>query len=176
MKTKVYIVEFNKLQTGNNEFSFPINDSLLSEYEHSPIKKADAKCHLTLHKSENMYDLVFKIDGTALASCDICLDEVNLPISNESSLIIKLTDGITNLDDDEIIYLPKGLHEFDFKQLIYEFFLLAIPTKVSCEDAGKEHNEAFIGQLTEDETEENEDEKENTDPRWDALKNLYNKN
>ncbi|MES2655788.1 MAG: DUF177 domain-containing protein [Bacteroidota bacterium] len=176
MKTKNYIVEFNKLQVGHNEFSFPINDSLLSEYEHAPVKKANANCHLTLHKSENRYDLVFKIGGTALASCDICLDEVDLPLDNESSLIIKLTDGITNLDDDAIIYLPKVLHEFDFKQLIYEFFLLAIPTKVSCEDAGKEHNEAFIGKLSEEEIEEEEEENKSTDPRWDALKNLYNKN
>ncbi len=173
VKTKIYTVEFNKLQIGRNEFSFPINDSLLDEFEYSPIKKANATCHLELIKSDSMYDLVFKIEGLASASCDVCLDEFDLSLNNESNLLIKLTDGITNIDDDEIIFLPKALHEFDFKQFIYEFFLLAIPSKISCEDANKEHNQAFIDKLSDTEI---EDDTENIDPRWAALKNLNNKN
>lgn len=175
LKTKTYIVEFNKLRFGLNELSFPIIADLFTEMTDKHFEKVDAKCNISLLKKENVLELKFNINGLIGTSCDTCLDDFELPLNKTYELLVKLTDGPENLDDDEIIYLPKGLHEFDFKQFVFDYFLLAIPTKISCEDAGKEHNQLFVNKLKIDEGEE-EDEKPASDPRWDALKNIYNKN
>jgi len=176
LKTKTYIVEFNKLRFGKNEFTFPIGSDLYEEITEKPFESANAQCEVTLDKKENMYEMQFKITGTVHTTCDTCLDEFDLPLNKTYDLLVKLTDGPENLNDNEIIYLPKGLHVFDFKQFIYDYFILAIPTKISCDDADKAHNQAFIDKLIIDEGNETEDENPESDPRWDVLKNIYNKN
>jgi len=176
LKTKTYIVEFNKLRFGKNEFTFPIGTDLYEEVADKPFESANVQCEVTLDKKESMYEMQFRITGSVLTTCDTCLDDFDLPLDKTYYLLIKLIDGPENLNDDEIIYLPKGLHEFDFKQFIYDYFLLAIPTKISCEDADKEHNQAFIDKIKTDEGDDEEDENPESDPRWDALKNFYNKN
>jgi uncharacterized metal-binding protein YceD (DUF177 family) len=176
LKTKTYIVEFNKLRFGKNEFSFPIGADLYEEVTDKPFVSANAQCEVTLDKKESMYEMQFEITGSVFTTCDTCLDEFDLPLDKTYFLLIKLIDGPENLNDDEIIYLPKGLHEFDFKQFIYDYFILAIPTKISCEDASKKHNQAFIDKLKTDEGDDEVDENPESDPRWDALKNFYNKN
>lgn len=175
LKTKTYIVEFNKLRFGLNELSFPIIADLFTEMTDKHFEKVDAKCVISLIKKENVFEMQFNINGLIGTNCDTCLDEFELPLNKTYDLLVKLTDGPENLDDDEIIYLPKGLHEFDFKQFIFDYFLLAIPTKISCEDASKEHNQLFVNKLKIDEGDD-EEEKPASDPRWDALKNIYNKN
>lgn len=176
LKTKTYIVEFNKLRFGKNEFTFPIGSDLYEEITEKPFESANARCEVTLDKKENMYEMQFKVTGNVRTTCDTCLDEFDLPLNKMYDLLVKLTDGPENLNDDEIIYLPKGLHAFDFKQFIYDYFILAIPTKISCEDADKAHNQAFIDKLIIDEGNETEGENSESDPRWDVLKNIYNKN
>lgn len=175
LKTKTYIVEFNKLRFGLNELVFPITADLFIEMTEKQFEKVDAKCNLSLIKKENLFEMQFNINGLIGTNCDTCLDEFDLPLNKTYDLLVKLTDGPENLNDDEIIYLPKGLHEFDFKQFIYEYFLLSIPTKINCEDANKEHNQLFINKLKIDNGID-EDEKPTPDPRWDVLKNIYNKN
>lgn len=176
MKTKTYIVEFNKLRFGKNEITFPIGSNLYEEVADKPFESANAQCDITLYKKENIYEMQFKITGNVHITCDTCLDEFDLPINKTYDLLIKLIDGPENLNDDEIIYLPKGLHVFDFKQFIYDYFILAIPTKISCEDAGKVHNQAFIDKLIINEGGDKVKESPESDPRWDALKNIYNIN
>lgn len=176
LKTKTYIVEFNKLRFGKNEFTFPIGSDLYEEITEKPFESANAQCEVTLDKKENMYEMQFKITGNVHTTCDTCLDEFDLPLNKTYDLLVKLTDGPENLNDDEIIYLPKGLHAFDFKQFIYDYFVLAIPTKISCDDANKTHNQAFIDKLIIDEDDDVENESSESDPRWDVLKNIYNKN
>ena len=177
MKTKDYIIEFNKLRFGLNDFSFSIQKNLFEEGSNHDVEKINVTCNVVLNKKESMYEMQFDIKGTVLSTCDTCLDDFELPLNKSYKLIVKLIDGPENLDDDEIIYLPKGLHEFDFKQVIYDYFLLAIPSKIDCNDADKEHNQAFMDKLAANkaESEENEENK-NGDPRWDALKQFYNKN
>jgi uncharacterized metal-binding protein YceD (DUF177 family) len=175
LKTKTYIIEFNKLRFGLNELSFPIGDDLLAEMTNKPFDNVNATCNVTLIKKENIFEMQFNIVGYINTTCHTCLDDFELPLNKTYDLLVKLIDGPENLNDDEIIYLPKGLHEFDFKQFIYDYFLLAIPTKISCEDADKEHNQVFINKLNIDEGADDDD-KPDSDPRWDALKNIYNKN
>jgi uncharacterized metal-binding protein YceD (DUF177 family) len=175
VKTKTYTIEFNKLRFGLNELSFPIFDDLFTEMVEKPFQSTNSSCEVLFNKKENMYEVQFKIVGNVLTTCDTCLDDFELPLNKTYDLLIKLIDGPENLNDDEIIYLPKGLHEFDFKQFIFDYFLLAIPTKISCEDANKKHNQAFIDKLKIDEGNDDENNSE-FDPRWDALKNIYNKN
>ncbi len=168
-----YTIEFSKLVHGLNKFSFSIDEKFLCNFDFSPIKKADCKAKLELLKSENMLDLNFSFEGTAHCVCDICLDEFEIPIENEFSLLIKFTDGLNNLDDQEIIYLNRKEHMYDLSAFLYESFLLSIPTKKSCELANKKHNETVIEKL---EKTNSNTENQTNDPRWDKLKELYKNN
>lgn len=171
MKSRDYIVEFSKLKAGTNEFSFVIDHNFLQAYEFSPVKDANAAIKLNLFRTENMMELHFTLSGNARVSCDTCNDEFDLPLSESFSLIIKLTDGPNNLDDDEIIYLNKKEIQYDLRQYLYESFLLSLPRKKGCEMAGKSHNPDTLKHMT-----TADEQNEEPDPRWDSLKNLFNKN
>ncbi len=173
MKSDDYTIEFSKLVQGLNSLCFAVDDKFLSDFEFSPTKTADTQANLELLKSDNMLDLKFNLDGTAHCTCDICLDEFEVPIEDSFSLLIKFTEDNNNLDDQEIIYLNRKEHQYNISQFLYESFLLSIPSKKSCELANKEHNIEVMKKL---EKTNEEIQNQSNDPRWDKLKDLYTNN
>lgn len=174
-----------------NEFEFMLDNELLSEFEFSPIEYCKVKVDLKLFKTESMYDLKFDFKGVIRAVCDTCAEEIDLPIDEKFSFIMKLSEA-NNFDDAEIIYIARTEIEFDLKQFLYESLLLSLPQKKNCDNLPepKPCNQEVLNKLAqigleeretererERETEREEPEEENrdsVDPRWDKLKDLLN--
>jgi uncharacterized metal-binding protein YceD (DUF177 family) len=162
-RSKAYLIEFNKLVMGPNEFDFDLNDQFLSEFEFAPLEHCEVKVDLKLIKSESMYDLKFDFNGYAKVPCDTCAEE-------------------NNFDDSEIIYIARTEIEFDLKQYLYESLLLALPIKKNCEGMSepKPCNQdvlkrlAFVEEKEEDEDGDDNSDDQEGDPRWNKLKDLLN--
>jgi len=116
-----------------------------------------------------MLILNFQINGTINTNCDRCLAQYPQPVDVQEQQIARFSDE-PGEEDDEIIILTKNDHEIDISGLVYEYINVALPLITVCSDEGetpycdKEMLES-LNKLT-----TNNEEPEDIDPRWDALK------
>lgn len=153
-----------------HEFDFEINDKLFSNQEFSLIEKGSGKCHLALEKSETMMNLHFKIEVEVELTCDRSLDTFRHPIKLEEDIIIKFGEEDYILSE-EIEVIRKDTPSINIGDYIYEFISVAVPMKKLHPRFQDEENEPDLIYTSEDEEEETEN-KDNVDPRWEALKKL----
>lgn len=178
-RSKAYLIEFNKLKSGLNEYSFILDDKFLENFEYSPFNKSNIEVELKLIKTETLYDLKFDFKGTVQVVCDTCAEDIDLPIDEKFGLIMKLSEA-NNFEDSEIIYIARTEIEFDLKQYLYESLLLAVPQRKSCDDLPEPRpcNEEVLKKLSSveniEENDDDEDDSDEEDPRWNKLKDLLN--
>lgn len=174
---KEYSIAFTGLKQGKHEFDFHIGDKFFDEIEYSPIKKADILLKVTLLKQETMLILEFNFDGTVNVQCDVCTDMFDLPVNGNNRLIVKLGKEDEMENEDEIISLPNEESSFNIEPYIYEYITLNLPLKKvhPADKNGKLTCNEQMVELLEKLSRKNNSE-ENTDPRWDVLKNLSSKN
>lgn len=134
---------------------------------------------------------IFKVDGSSLLNldilynykspCDRCLQPTTLDIksslsgrlveSNDNSHSNDIEDENYNMEDEEIFYYYKGL--FDPKKYILNQVVASLPMKILCDvnckglclNCGVDLNKESCDCV-----------KENIDPRFEKLKNLFPKN
>lgn len=158
---------------GSNTFEFILNDAFFQSVEGSFIQHANITVGLDMVRTETMHNLQFNLSGTVVTTCDNCLDEINLPVENEFQLLMKISET-EDYSDDEIIYITKGLLEYDLSQYLYESVVLSIPPRKVCAMAGKTCNEEVASKINNFGSGDTPDEENN--PMWDQLKGIFNKN
>ena len=133
--------------------------------------------------------------GTVIVPCDRCLSDLELRIETTDVLNAKLGDEYA--DDGDCVVVPESEGCIDLAQFIYEFIVLSMPI-ACCHEPGK-CDDAMMQELSrhqstrsgredaEDEDSEadcadadtsgsgGEDSVESVDSRWEALKQLKNK-
>lgn len=168
---KTYAIPFTGLKLGKHEFDYVITDAFFDEFEYSLVKKASLQCKVALEKQETMLILDFDIKGTITLTCDKCLAEYPQPVEVKEQQIAKFSEEPVD-EDEEIIALTKNDHEINIAGLIYEYINVAVPFIATCGDEGKtpycdkdmlDRLQKFSG---------SDEQHEQTDPRWDALKNI----
>ncbi len=167
---KNYIISFSGLKLGNHEFDFQISDSFFETFEFSRTQKANLTLKVILNRAENMLNLDFNFNGSVNVSCDSCGEEFDFPLNFSESLIVKFSDQEQE-DSDEVVFLPHTAYQINLAQFIYEFVNLALPMRLTHEEDKQGNPVCRVNVL--DEFEEFEDqENEEIDARWEALKKL----
>jgi uncharacterized protein len=177
-----YKIPFTGLKLGNHEFSFEINKTFFESFEYSDIIEANCQVLMNMEKQSTMLVLTFFVSGSVVLACDRCSDAMDVEIEGEYGVIAKYSDeGLP--DTDEIVYLPSSEYQVDIKAFIYEFIQLSLPSKKVHDDG--DCNEEMLNALDKylvtelpedpdadliDDADDNEE--QDVDPRWDALKNL----
>jgi uncharacterized protein len=170
-----FVIPFKGLKTGKYDFVFDIDDKFFDNFEESEITKGKVHVEVNLDKKTSMLELYFDLTGKVTVTCDRCLEEFEMPLAYETELYVKFGDE-SEEQSDEIIVLSHNEFELDIAQYIYEFVHLSLPYKRIHPDDKKGNstcNKEMLKKLEEYVTRENEN---NTDPRWDDLKNLLNNN
>lgn len=174
-----YHIPFTGLKIGKHQFDFNIDEKFFKEFEYSLVKKGNLEVTLELDKQETMLLLHFHIKGDIFQNCDLCLSDFPTPLEIEENEIVKFSNDV-NLEDntDEIIVLNKSEHELDVSALIYEYIMLAVPMFNRCNDEGNTEwcDQVVIEKLRSFSAAAEEPEENLADPRWEALKNIKNKN
>jgi len=153
-------------------FDFEVGKSLFNAFENDTLKDADLQVKLLLDKSETMIAATIHVEGTADLVCDRSLREFKHPLNLEETVYYKFGEHYEELSEDVII-VPFNCAEIDFSQLIYDTVVLAIPPKVIHPELQESEDAPFTFNTSKSE----EVVKEETDPRWEKLKNLkFNKN
>ena len=175
-KIKNYNVSFSGLKPGKHTFRFDISQAFFDLFEfNQDFSEPQITVDLLLEKHSTFLELVFASKGTVVVDCDITNEPYVQPVENQLDLVVKFGQKFDDTDD-EVWVIPEGEHEINVAQLIYEMILLSIPKKRVNPELEDEALELLDKYAPKAEEEVPEDENKESDPRWDSLKNLYNKN
>ena len=172
---KQFSIPFTGLKIGKHQFDFDIDNSFFDAFEYSLVKKGSLKAVVELDKQETMLILQFHITGTIVLDCDKCLAEFNSPIDIQERQIVKFAEDELESDDVEIIILNKKESEIDISGLVYEFITVSVPYIKVCEENGDGTlcDQEMIARLESLAVgTPKEEEQQDDDPRWAALKKL----
>ncbi len=100
------------------------------------------------------------------ATCDRCLEDFNLPVEDEQSLLVKFHE--TEWEDADVIYILQGTQSLNIARYIYEFINLAVPITKTHDDAGESCDPEML-KFIEQEKDESQDDSSSI---WDSLKGL----
>ena len=170
---KEYIIQFVALSFGEHKFEFLVNDKFFEHLDYSEIKQGNITINLNLLKQSAMMVLQFEITGTVKMLCDLCATEFDMPINGNQKLIVKVGGTDEAKDDDDIITIAANEHQLDLAQYIYEYITLSLPIKRThpLDKKGKPTcDKEMLKKVAKFLTKE--EKKEETDPRWDVLKNI----
>ncbi len=175
MELKDFNIVFSGLKLGTHHFDFQLNQAFFDLFDFVEMENPQLNVAVVLEKRNNMLEFDFALSGFFTAYCDVTNEPFQLNILSAYRLIVKFGEAF-NDDNEEVIVLSFESYEINIAQYLYESAVLAIPLK-------KVHPDVISGNLSpemqtlldkynvEKEQSENEENKE-TDPRWDALKDL----
>ncbi len=172
MEKREFTIPFSGLKQGKHEFEYVIENEFFESFEYTEYNAANIELKVLMTKLSTMLELDLVAKGTVNVDCDSSSEPYEQPISAHLGLVVKFGEEFNN-DDDEILVIPHGEHQVDIAQYIYEMLVLAVPQKRIHPGVldGSLKSEALT-KLQELQPKDKKENKENTDPRWDALKNL----
>jgi len=172
---KAYTIQFVGLKVGEHHFDYQIDNTFFLEFDYEEFNEADLKVDLLFEKKTTLLELNFNVSGAINVNCDVSNEPFNLEIEDSFKLVVKFGETYNN-DNEDILIIPHGEYQINVAQFIYELVVLAMPAKKvhpGIEDGTLQSD--ILNKLEElsplvGKTEENNT--EDTDPRWDTLKKL----
>ena len=166
-----FLVPFIGLKEGFHQFDFKISNKFFENFDFLDFHEAKIQVDLALEKKTTLLELNFKAKGYVIVPCDITTEPFELPLDTSFRLVVKFGSP-QKIDDDEILILPYGSHEIQLEQYIYEMIVLSVPQKkVHPGIANGTLKSEILEKLKNLQTKEKPPSDE-TDPRWDKLKDL----
>lgn len=178
MKSKVdTVVQFSGLKSGKYAYEYVLDGSFFQEFENEELKDGNVTFEVNLEKKDRLLMVNFTFKGVIKSTCDRCLGELEIPVEGEQTLCVKFSDTETS-DNEDVLYLPEDAYQIDLAQWLYEYVAVCMPMqKYHAEGECDPEMLKYISEEyePEDDTEVREMEDGETDPRWDALKQLIDK-
>ena len=168
---ETFKVDLKGLQTAETVLSYHLDEAYFEAIEAPDVREGELDVTLTVRKASEYFELDFHTEGVVHVTCDLCLDDMELPIVSDDHLFARF--GESTLDEgDEIVTVDENEGILDTAWLIYEFISLAIPIK-HVHAPGK-CNAAMSKLLTEHDAARSSEAEEAkaVDPRWEALLKL----
>ncbi|SHG30073.1 Uncharacterized metal-binding protein YceD, DUF177 family [Salegentibacter echinorum] len=168
-----FTIPFVGLKLGKHQFEYEIDNEFFEHFEYDELNDTNVKVDLCLEKKTTMMEFTFKASGFVNVNCDVTNEPYDQPIDGSLFLVVKFGEEY-NDDNEDLLILPHGEFEINVQQYIYELIVLSIPLKrvhPGVEDGTLDSE--VLDKLEELSITNNENKKEDeTDPRWDKLKNL----
>ncbi|MCX6266260.1 MAG: DUF177 domain-containing protein [Bacteroidetes bacterium] len=163
-----YQIAFSGLNSGTHIFDFQIGDRFFEQVEDAEITGGAVSVIVTMAKEERMMDLHLAISGKVTVPCDRCNELIDIEVSGNERLIVKLGDHYYE-ESEDVQVIPDTAFQFDLSPFLYEYIHLLLPIRrVHPED--KDGNSQCDPQVMKKLKELSEHHIQ--DPRWDALRKL----
>ena len=169
---KEYEIEFVKLSNGNHSYDYTVREDFFALFENDLVTKGEVNVSVILEKNDAFYEITVNHKGTIDVTCDRCLDPILFPVDGTQKLVLKLAEEEEDKEDENVLYISLETQSINVAQTIYELICLSLPMVRYCEDADKDCNEQMVDKLYGN---NKTDSTEETDPRWNKLKDLYKK-
>lgn len=186
-KFSLYNIPLKNLSPGVHTYEYELDRKFFEAIDGDEVRKGDVSVILNVRKTSSTFEFNFEIEGVIKVPCTRCLDDMDLGVDTKSRLIVKFGSEYSE-ESDEIVIIPEDEGEINIAWFLYEFIALTIPIKhthppgecnrvvsskyskhraVSADD-DEDDSDEFI---SEDSETQEEDTPQN-DPRWDALRGL----
>jgi uncharacterized protein len=176
---KTFTVKFASFADGEHNFDYQVDNKFLKHFEASLVQEANIEVNLSLLKYLNSLEFNFKISGTVLVPCDVCIKEFHLPIKGNETITVKIVSEIPDETDEyNIVYIGESSSSINIAEMLYELIMLSIPMKKvhpHDEDGHPTCDPEVLKFLLQEEDyseEEESDENDSINPIWGELKNL----
>ncbi len=178
-----YDIDIYGLKDKQYVYDFESGSEFFEELEQDLISSGHFKTHLTLDKSATMLILNFDIQGEVGLVCDRSLEDFDESIDLKERLILKYSDHDEELGD-EIELIRHETVRINVARYIFDYIALALPMKKlhprfrsdETDDEYEEDEDGILVYQSQDEDTESDDtESEEVDPRWEALQKLKGK-
>jgi len=159
------------------EYQMEGKSDFFEAFEQDWIEKGAFQVKVKLDKSPTMIQVYLHIDAVLQLICDRSMEEFDYPIEVNEKLIFKFADHSEDMGDN-LYLLDRKEPYLNLSQDIYDFIAVQVPMKklhprfVDKNDTSLQ-DEFLYTTETEEESEQHEQE---TDPRWNILKNLTDNN
>ncbi|ARV06763.1 DNA-binding protein [Polaribacter sp. SA4-10] len=168
---KQFNIPFVGLKEGKHLFQYEIDNTFFKTYNYDEFENSSLDVTLEFVKKSTHFELNFTASGTINVPCDVTSEFYDQEIASVMPLVIKFGPEY-NDENEEIIVLPHEAFQLNVAQFIYEMIVLGQPSR-------RVHPKVLDGTMeseTLDKLKELEIKEvktvEETDPRWDKLKNL----
>ncbi|MFT4855115.1 MAG: uncharacterized metal-binding protein YceD (DUF177 family) [Algoriphagus sp.] len=186
---RAFDIEVIKFLEGKYEIDFEIGKEFFQHFEDNELlDEGILTVRVLMDKGANLIEMNFLITGKVKLTCDRSLEEYFEHLEITEKILFKY--GEVEEEVNEVVYIiTRDTSKINVAQFIYEFVLLGLPAKKIHPDHRTEFDEedfeaegtyAYIdGDYDDDSDEESSVDKhqkeEVTDPRWELLKKLKNK-
>ncbi|MCL7754575.1 DUF177 domain-containing protein [Polaribacter sp. Z022] len=168
---KKFNIQFVGLKEGTHLFEYEIDNKFFEAFNYDEFENSSIKVSLNFIKKSTLFELVFTTEGYVEIPCDLTNELYNQDIQAVLPLVVNFGPEF-NDDNEEILILPHEAYEFNVAQFIYEMIVLSVPNKrIHPQVINGTMNSKAYDKLKELEIKEVKTVEE-TDPRWDKLKNL----
>jgi uncharacterized metal-binding protein YceD (DUF177 family) len=166
-----YCIDIVSLKNQEYQFEFIVEPSFFQRFEESEIEKCSFDCLIVLRKTDGFIEANFKIQGFVELECDRSLDKFDHSIDLEKRMIFKFGEEDREIDD-EVEMISKDRQSIDMSKFFFEFISMAIPMKRLHPRYMNEEQTNEELYFSSEEKFDLDDQKEEIDPRWEALKKL----
>jgi len=169
---KGFNIQFVGLKEGNHLYTYDIDNTFFAFFNYDEYESSSIKVSLDFNKKSTLFELDFEAKGYVEVPCDTTGELFNQEIDSNLRLIVNFGSEF-NDDNEEILILPHEAYEVNVAQYIYEMIVLSVPLKrvhPGVLDGSLESK--TLSKLKELDSNRVEKPVEETDPRWDKLKNL----
>lgn len=165
-KVDGYKVDLRGMTEDAVSHRWTLSDDFFSAVHGQEIEKGNVNVALRVKRTQEAFELDFRFEGAVEVECDRCLEPMSLPVQGTSTL--KAVLGDSDSDDGELVTVAQNPGVLDLSWHLYEMIALEIPIRHVHPEG--ECDAEVIRRLN------SRGDTEQTDPRWDALKELINKN
>ncbi len=163
-------INLKGLKEATTTFSFTLDNDYFDAIEATEVKGGALSAKLSVNKVASIFELDFQIVGDAIVTCDLCLDDMSIPVDTRQKVVVRM--GPENAEDGDTIIVAEDEGVIDVSWLIYEFIALSLPTRHVHADGQCNPDMLMRLQKMTVHDETDEDAEETTDPRWNKLKEL----
>ena len=168
-----YEIPYTGLGLGRHTFDFRLDGAFFQKIEPSVPAVADIEATTELDRFDEMMHFDVRVSGTVGTHCDRCNAPVTVEVNHRARYVIKF-GSTTHKTDEDILVLGPAEHLLDVREFLYESTMLGLPIRrvhENMDDCDPQVLEWLTGSV-EVAPEDVEEETEETDPRWAALKGL----
>jgi uncharacterized metal-binding protein YceD (DUF177 family) len=175
-KSDEYVVRLSGVELGNHNYTMFCDKAFFELTGLDEMEDGSITVQIIMEKSATMLSFKFHFYGEVTVLCDRCLDILTLPLDFTDFLVVNLVSQIDESfeNDDNIWQLHEKAYELDLTHFLYETIELALPSQrihPGDENGYPTCNAEMLQKLAEL-TPKEEHQTTETDPRWEALKQL----
>ncbi len=171
---KSYDIKFSGLKNGKHQYKFHLDRQFFEHFNYDEFADCNLDILVDFNKNDQLLEFDIHSTGTVNVPCDISGEPFDQEVDGQLNFIVKFGDTY-NDDREDLIILPYNAYLINIAQQIYESVLLSLPSKRVHPDiaSGKKtaDNAKYIINYQDEKVEENNN-KNDIDPRWAALKNI----